>query len=72
MITRNYFMSVMHHRLDGSQYFDTATMTITSFFRKEIHLVKSYLVEALEKAGDEDLQSKDTTGEMQIIAFNRI
>ena len=72
MITRNYFMSVMHHRLDGSQYFDTATMTITSFFRKEIHLVMNYLVEALEKAGDEDLQAKDTTGVMQIISFNRI
>ena len=72
MITRNYFMSVMHHKSDGSQLFNYATISITSFLRKEIHLVKSYLVEALEKAGDKDLQTKDTNGVMQIIAFNRI
>jgi len=72
VITRSYFMSVIHHRLDGSKYFNGATMTITSFFPKEINLVRSDLNEALEKARNEDLQTKDTNELMQIIAFNRI
>ena len=72
VITRNYFMSVIHHRLDGSQYFNTATMAITSFFPKEINLVRSYLNEELITQAGKDSPTKDAAAPVQIIAFNRI
>ena len=72
MITRNYFMSVIHHRSDRTQCCTHAIMAITSFFPKEINLVKSDLVEALKKKSAKDSPTKDTNAPVQIIAFNRI
>ena len=72
MITRNYFMSVIHHRLDGSQYFNTATMDITSFFPKEINSVRSGMKEELITQAAKESPTKDADAPVQIIAFNRI
>ena len=75
MITRNYFMSVVHHRSDGSQFCCCLTADITSFFPKEINSVKNDLTEALKKEMGEDSQTKVTDAQLrrvQIIAFNRI
>ena len=72
MITRNYFMSVVHHRSDRTQCCTNAIMDITSFFPKEINLVKSDLVEALKKEADKDFPTKVIDAQVQIIAFNRI
>ena len=72
MITRNYFMSVIHHRSDRTQCCTNAIMDITSFFPQEINLVKSDLVEALKTQAGKDSPTKDTNAQVQIIAFNRI
>ena len=72
MITRNYFMSVIHHRSDRTQCCTHAIMAITSFFPKKINLVATDLAESLKKIADKNSPTQDINAHMQIIAFNRI
>jgi len=72
VITRNYFMSVELHRLDGPTLCFQATSDITSFFPKEINLVESDFVEAFKKEADKYSPTKVIDAQVQIIAFNRI